>query len=113
MIEYDNCVEYSTVINGTKYVMIFEWLSNHWNVKFSSGFKRRELTIYKDKVTKSNNGYEVVKWALNTLNNFEYKGRITIHWADGRRRKIYGRFLIPLGFKLIRFENYMCYSKAF
>lgn len=112
-MEHNDRVEYSTVINVTKYLMTFEDWGHCWNVKLSSGFKRRELSIYENKPTKSRNTFEVVRWALNTLNNFPYKGRIVIYWTDCRRRRVYGRYLIPLGYKLIRFDGNLCYSKLF
>lgn len=113
MIIYNDRIEYATTINETKYLMTFEDYITHWNVKLSSGFKRRELSIYENKTTKSRNTFEVVKWALNTLNNFPYKGRIVIYWSDGRRRRVYGRYLIPLGYQLTRFDGNLCYYKRF
>ena len=89
------------------------FLSVDWFVSLSSGKKRRDLDIYENKEFKSRNGYEVVNWCLECLKEFPYKGRIIVKWADVRRRKIYGRFLVPLGFRLVRFEQELYYFKKY
>ena len=112
-MSFRNPVEYRKRINGTTYLMTFEDWGYCWNLKLSSGRKRRELDIYENKNSKSGNSWDVVRWCINTLNNFPYKGRIIVFWADGKRRRVYARFLIPLGFKLTRFDGNLCYYKNF
>lgn len=111
--ENEDSVFTTTVINGIKYRLIFYDNYTHWYVSLSSGKKRYELSIYEQKYQRSGNGFEVVKWAINALLEFPYKGRVVIYWADVRRRKIYGRFLLKHGFNLTRFDGNMCYMKKY
>lgn len=99
----------TTYINGVKYRMCFEDYYTHWYVSLSSGKKRRELDVYEQKPERSHNSWEVVKWCLECIADFPYKGNIVVQWADNRRKRIYGRILLQHRFRLVRFENTMCY----
>lgn len=103
----------TTIINNIKYRIQFHDHYVCWYVSLSSGKKRRELDIYEDKLNKSRNSWQVVKWVLSAIDQFPYKGRIIIHWADKRRKVIYGRFLLRIGFKLTKFDRQDCYLKNY
>ena len=111
--EQGDFVYATTILNGYKYKLTFEDYYNHWNVTLGSGKKRKLTDIFQQKQQKSHNGYEVVKWCLAVIDQFPYKGRIVVYWWDGRRRRIYGRFLLQKRFKLTRFEGNLCYMKEY
>lgn len=107
----DGIITACMIVNQIKYVMQFDQYGDQWIVFISSGRKRRELDVFEDKESKSGNGWEIVKWAVECIKQFPEKGLMTIYPADARRKRIYSRFLLPLGFRYNRYDGNMCYMK--
>lgn len=117
--------EYQTfeIFNGYTYclniVVEENWKSLKYWVALSSGKKRKDLSVFIPKDSKSGGGIRALIWAKNKMMEFPefyenkyYKPEnsyICIYWADSRRRNIYQRlerggfkFFTEHGVKILR-----------
>lgn len=114
--EYHDTFYIEKEFEGYTYKLRITAYSSNKSVKFwvaaSSGKKRKEKDIYKDKENKSLGGMKALMWLKEMMYAFpayynkyypfeaNKKQYLQIHWADSRRRDIYQR-LLKEGFQFI------------